>query len=448
MKNTKSHSLQRQITLSTLMILLISAVVAGAFAFKNSYDETGELFDEQLKDIAHVLLASNPKPQSYQADDDNGLWIDIFTQNNHALANTPTGFSTSTIDGERFQVYHLLDNGKSIVIRQRSESQDELATLSAMHSLIPLLAVSGILMLVLPLLIWHSFRSVRLATKAVSQRQTHDLSSLTVDSFPKEILPFAHAINTLLNQAQDDINTQKRFIADASHELRSPLTAISLQVQRLQHQNDPEKIQIGLDKLAKSIAQNQDLVEKLLTIARLDGKIWATNPTDLSEIIKNTINLLLPIINDKGLEIDVNIHPHQVNIDSTALLLLVKNIIQNAVIYTPSNGKIVIILSTQAKQLQSMGQLVVGQGKPIYQASCLLQIKDSGMGVSSENYQHIFQPFARVSHSHHSDSSSSKGTGLGLSIVKTVCEQANIDLYLNQSQFTNHQGGLCVTLVF
>ena len=196
-----------------------------------------------------------------------------------------------------------------------------------MHSLIPLLIVSGVLMLLLPFLVWHSFRSVRHATKAVSQRPQHDLSPLVVDNFPKEILPFSNAINELLIKAQDDINTQKRFIADASHELRSPLTAISLQVQRLQAQNDLDKIQIGLGKLAKSIAQNQELVEKLLTIARLDGKIWANEPTNLADIIKNTINLLLPIINDKGLDIDVNITPYQVNIDPTALLLLVKNII-------------------------------------------------------------------------------------------------------------------------
>lgn len=444
---TKRHSLQRQITFSTLAILLVTAVIASIVAFKNSYDETGELFDEKLKDVAYALLASDPIPHSYQADDDNGLWVDVFDSNTHPFAKLPIGFSDTIIDHERFQVYHLLDDGKSIVVRQRTQSQDELATLSAMHSLIPLLAVSGVLMLVLPLLIWHNFRFVRRATKAVSQRQLHDLSPLVVDNFPKEIIPFAQAINSLLAKAQNDINTQKRFIADASHELRSPLTAMSLQVQRLQGQTNPIKITQGLDKLAKSISQNQDLVEKLLTIARLDGKTWANTPTELSHIIKNTINLLLPIISDKELEIDVNLQPYQVNIDPTALLLLIKNIIQNAVIYTPIGGKIAINLDQQNK-LQPLGQLVIGHGKTLNHEMLLLQIKDSGVGVATDQYQSMFMPFARLSHDNHSDSSVNKGTGLGLSIVKTVCEQANIDLYLAQSTFADHQGGLCVTLVF
>lgn len=444
---TKNKSLQWQITLLTLIILLITAVVAGLFAFKNSYDETGELFDERLKDVAYALLATNPQPHSYQADDDSGLWVDIFVNDNHPFAKIPTGLSDIRLENDHFQVYHLLEGNKSIIVRQRTESQDELATLSAMHSLIPLLIVSGVLMLLLPFLVWHSFRSVRHATKAVSQRPQHDLSPLVVDNFPKEILPFSNAINELLIKAQDDINTQKRFIADASHELRSPLTAISLQVQRLQAQNDLDKIQIGLGKLAKSIAQNQELVEKLLTIARLDGKIWANEPTNLADIIKNTINLLLPIINDKGLDIDVNITPYQVNIDPTALLLLVKNIIQNAVLYTPKGGMIAITLTNQSKHLQPFGECVITSNST-HHTPCFLQIKDSGVGVNRSDYHTMFMPFSRLSHTIHSDSSDTKGTGLGLSMVKTVCEQADIDLYLNQSVFDTHQGGLCVTLVF
>lgn len=442
----KIRSLQWRITLLTLAILFATAIVAGIFAFQSSYDETGEMFDDHLKSVAITLADMNPAPQSYPADDDDGVWVDIFESDAHPFARTPVGFSVLTVNGSHFQAYHLYEGGKSIIVRQRTDSQDELATLSALYSLVPLLAVSGVLSLLLPFLIWYSFRSVRRATHAVSQRSPHDLSPLAVDNFPKEIHPFATAINHLLAKAQDDINTQKRFIADASHELRSPLTAISLQVERLQKQSDPEKLQTGLAKLAKSVAQNQDLVEKLLTIARLDSNTWRNEPTDLADIIKNTLNLLLPIINDKALDIDVNIRSCIVNIDSTALLLLIKNIIQNAVIYTPNGGNISVYLSNKQHELQPFGELVLGQGKN--KKAHYLQIKDSGMGINPSDYQTIFKPFARISHTHHSDSSTNKGTGLGLSIVKTVCEEANIDLYLTQSVFDNKVGGLCVTLVF
>lgn len=444
----KHHSLQWRITSTTLVILFITAMIAVVATFYVSHQETGEVIDNHLRGVAVALADLDARPQSYYPiEDEDGLWIDIFVNDNDPLTALPMGFSTKRIDDENFKIYHLYDRGRHIIVRERTEVQEDLATLSALHSLLPLLVVSGILLFVLPFVIWYSFRSVQKSTKQVLHREKHDLSKLDITNFPKEILPFANAMNGLLDKAQDGIDTQKRFIADASHELRSPLTAMSLQVQRLQGQTNPIKITQGLDKLAKSISQNQDLVEKLLTIARLDGKTWANTPTELSHIIKNTINLLLPIISDKELEIDVNLQPYQVNIDPTALLLLIKNIIQNAVIYTPIGGKIGISLDQQNK-LQPLGQLVIGHGKTLNHEMLLLQIKDSGIGVAADQYQSMFMPFAQLSHDNHSDSSANKGTGLGLSIVKTVCEQANIDLYLAQSTFADHQGGLCVTLVF
>lgn len=255
---TKPHSLQIKLIITTLSVLLISAFLAGIFAFQRTYEETDELFDENLENIAVAILTTHPAPQSYHTNDgDDGLWVDIFEDSQHPFAKLPAGFSISTEDGERFSTYKLHKNHQTIVIRQRHDSQDELATLAALHSLIPLLIVSGILVIFMPLLMWREFRFVRRATKSVSQRDVYDLSPLPVENFPKEILPFAVAINHLLGKAQENIDNQKRFIADASHELRSPLTAISLQVQRLQTFNDLDKIKTGLNKLAKSVAQNQ-----------------------------------------------------------------------------------------------------------------------------------------------------------------------------------------------
>lgn len=441
-----AHSLRWRMTGLTLLVLLISAVLAGSVAFVSAYEETGELIDEQLRSVAITLADMNAPIGRYASDDDDGIWVDI-VKDSDELALIPTEFSLLTQDGNEFQAYHLPDDDKHIIVRQRNDSQDELAFLSAMYSLVPLLAVSLVLMMALPLLVWHSFRSVQVATGQLGKRQSHDLSPLAVDNFPKEILPFAHAINALLAKAQSDLDAQKRFIADASHELRSPLTAISLQVQHLQNQTDLTKIQTGLTKLAKNVAQNQDLVEKLLTIARLDSNTWHNQPTDLAQIIKNTLTLLLPIINSKALDIDVHIRPYMVNIDETALLLLIKNLIQNAVIYTPNQGKLSIHLSDDKHQLQSFGTLLIGQGNHNTK-NHYLQIKDSGIGIHQHDYEKVFKAFVRLSHSAHSDSSTHKGTGLGLSMVYSICQKAGIELYFNQSQFKDKVGGLCVTLVF
>ena len=440
-------SLQKRIITSTLAVVLLTATITGVFVFQNSYEETEELFDEQLKSVATAIIATNPAPQSYPADDDDGLWIEIFAGDHHPYVSAPLGFYHFHVNGDSFQIYQLKKNNTTVVVRQRTEAQDELATMTALYSLAPLLLVNGVLLLLLPFVLWYSFRSVRGATRELGKRDGSDLSPLTLDTFPKEIHPFAHAINDLLAKTQDDITRQKRFIADASHELRSPLTAISLQVQRLQTLQDPDKLQAGLDKLSQAISQNQALVEKLLTLTRLSATLDTSSASSLPLKIKETVNLLLPIISDKALQFDSDIDKGEfmVYLDATALLLLIKNIIQNAVLYTPKHGQIHISLTHNKHKLQDFGTRIIGKGD---KQNIYLQIKDSGIGVNPDDYVVMFEPFKRLSDDNRSDSSQSKGTGLGLSMVKSICEQGQIDLYLNQSVFDEHKGGICVTLVF
>lgn len=312
--------------------------------------------------------------------------------------------------------------------------------MSALHSLLPLLIVSGVLLFVLPFMIWYSFRSVQKITKQVLHREKHDLSLLDVANFPKEILPFAHAMNGLLTKADSNIQTQKRFIADASHELRSPLTAISLQVQRLQNLSDLDKIHTGLNRLSATISKNQTLIEELLTLARLNAHILTDNSTSVADTIKEAVGFLLPIIGNKGLDFDVDVSADfTVNIAPTPLLQLIKNLLQNAIIYTPTGGQVALTLGTPPP---STATLIIGHGK-LHKKRTLI-ISDSGVGIAPTDYHTVFEPFTRLSHTKSSDSSDSTGTGLGLAMVKAVCEQADVDLYFDKSKF----GGLAVILVF
>ncbi len=437
----KHHSLQWRITFTTLVILFITAMIAVVATFYVSHQETGEVIDNHLRGMAVALADLDTRPQSYYPiEDEDGLWIDIFTSNKDPLTALPMGFSTQRIDDENFKIYHLYDNGRHIIVRERTEVQEDLTTLSALQSLLPLLVVSGILLFVLPFVIWYSFRSVQKSTKQVLHREKHDLSKLDITNFPKEILPFANAMNGLLDKAQDGIDTQKRFIADASHELRSPLTAISLQVQRLQGLSDVDKIQTGLNKLAISIHKNQQLVEELLALARLNAHILSDAPTSVADSIKEAIGFLLPIINDKNIMFDADISADfSVYIAPTPLLQLIKNLLQNAIIYTPETKSVSIQLG---KAPPAHATLVIGHGK--IDKHRTLTISDSGTGIDAHDYHKVFEPFVRLSHSNSSDSSDSTGTGLGLAMVKAVCEQADVDLYFAKSDF----GGLMVILVF
>lgn len=439
---TARFSLQWRIVLITFVMLTLTAVIAGAWAFYASRSESRELFDEYLANTATAFAEMNVKPQRYyQSGDDDGLWIDVFYDKNHELSHLPLGTSRSLIDGEYFHVHHLHDNGKSVIIRQRLDGQNELATLSALNSLLPILAVCVALMLMLPITIWYGFHPVRRATKALAKREKHDLSTLDLDNFPKEITPFAVAMNALLDKAKHDIDTQKRFIADASHELRSPLTAISLQVQRLHNQTELDKIKTGLAKLTDTITKNQILIDELLTLARLNANTMSDTPTSMADTIRSAVGFLLPIIHDKHITIDTDVGADfGVFIAPTPLLQLIKNLLQNATLYTPTGGNISISLG---QKLPAGATLVIGQGKNT-KSKQILQIHDSGQGIAPANYQKAFEPFVRLSDSDRSDTSDSKGTGLGLAMVKAVCEKADIDVYFGKSEL----GGLMVGLVF
>lgn len=450
----KTYSLQRRITLTTLFCLLATAVVTSIFSFYNVYEEVEELGDENLESIAFVLskhdihqvsLDAPPQHDDHNDDhDDDGIMVDIKTS-----STLPVGFSDQRIDGKLWRVYHLRTEGRSIITRQHIAIKQELATMAALQSLVPLLVVSTVFALLLPLLIRQSFGAVRVFSQLLAKRPAHDLSPIAMHGFPKELLPFIHAINTLLNAAQEDMNTQKRFIADTSHELRSPLTAMALQVERLRQTTDADKISTGLSRLQSSIKQNQALVNNLLTLARLNHE-YTHELTDVNHTIKAVIHTLLPIIDDK--QIDIHVHPPNkpvmVGVSAVSLTLLINNLISNAVHYTPTLGSIEIMLGHQ-RDIKDLGQLLVGKGHTT-KDGVVFMVKDTGVGIHPDDYYHALNPFVRLG-SERADVSDQKGTGLGLSMVKAVCEQAGLDLYFNQSDIPKALeggAGLWASVVF
>jgi two-component system OmpR family sensor kinase len=449
------------------------------------------------------------------------------------LINTPIGFSELTLDGEIWKVFRKDTPRRVIFVRQPVEWQKKIALKSAWQSIIPILLTTLLLLALLPWVLKRVLRPIQSLSKQMAKRHGQDLSliELPIDSqhrsiLPSELMPLVIEINALLQRVDAHIQNQNRFIADAAHELRSPLTAISLQVQQLQKYSqdaamysDPArqaKFKQNIHKLAVRVEHNQHLVEQLLTLARMEAQqsqlTERTNtPTDLIAVLREAIKLLFPIADSKDQTLSVDNHltmlgtsATQVSVDETALFILLKNLLQNAILYTPTTGNIAVVIDqiTIEDLTQTLSSTHTNLANPLIPTPVLVnntgntlnhrakrlivQVTDTGIGIDAAHYQDVFQPFYRVNQNTssaslgqgqtsstqtHSDTAkksfSSKdtsihssftvigGTGLGLSIVYQICQQANIDIYLsptqlvdNNAQTTASTQGLTVTLVF
>ena len=449
------------------------------------------------------------------------------------LINTPIGFSELTLDGEIWKVFRKDTPRRVIFVRQPVEWQKKIALKSAWQSIIPILLTTLLLLALLPWVLKRVLRPIQILARQMAKRHGQDLSliELPTDSqhrsiLPSELMPLVIEINALLQRVDTHIQNQNRFIADAAHELRSPLTAISLQVQQLQKYSqdaamysDPArqaKFKQNIHKLAVRVKHNQHLVEQLLTLARMEAQqsqlTERTNtPTDLIAVLREAIKLLLPIADSKDQTLSVDNHlaalgasATQVSLDETALFILLKNLLQNAILYTQATGNIAVVIDqmtiddlTQpssnthanlANGLTPTPVLVNNTGNALNHRAkrLIVQVADTGIGIDAAHYQDVFQPFYRVNQNAssaslaqgqtsstqtHSDTAKKSfstkdtsthsgltvigGTGLGLSIVYQICQQANIDIYLsatqvveNNAQTTVTTQGLTVTLVF
>ncbi|SLJ84692.1 ATP-binding protein [Psychrobacter sp. DAB_AL43B] len=538
------HSLQFQLILWSVLSLLLLAIGAGGYGFWYSYNELNDFQDDSLKSMSALLEQTldvkaadsttllEPNIHFDTDDDDGSITVDVINTaissplvynssldnngdnskhdnddtNHHndedfndlTLEDLPAiaeGLSTQTIDDKVWRVYRSNDADRVVIVRQRTEFQDDLARSSALQSFLPLIIGMAFLILLLPFIMWRMMKPVRQLQKEIEERRENDLDPLPVSNLPSELLPLAESLNRLLALVKVSIERQQRFIADAAHELRSPLTAISLQLQRLQRIATDSVMSEGLDKLAIRLKRNQSLVEQLLTLARAGNINTALGAEDtltsVKFIIEQVIGLLIPIADNKNIELTVDLQSNRkINMDETSLLVLVKNLIQNAIVYTPANGQVIVKLfqleqnsgSIQKSVLDvqyNFGSQVIHSGKlndssKTLSSRLILQIIDSGAGIYPSDYKTVFDPFVRLnqvnnkadqlsnsmsdntSHSR-SDSTSNtsqeiQGTGLGLSIVKSICEQAGIDVFMDDSTATipsqNNNKGLCITLVF
>lgn len=441
-KGRLSDSVQSRLSVTLSLAILIVALVAGVFAFVSSLNEVHEMQDDTLRQVA-VLFDRQQMSLRYPTeerlvgdDEESRVIVQYLADSGKATGNDDItlpfpfpstladGLSTVNIAGEQYRaLVRTLAGGERIVVAQEADVRDKEARESAWRSLLPFLILFPVLLLVVGDLVRKLFRPIATLSAEIDQRDQQALHPIDENHLPTEIRPFVVAINRLLKRVAQAMETQRRFIADAAHELRSPMTALSLQAERLSSKEMSASAHECFLPLSEGIERSRKLIEQLLTLAAAQS-IAQRSQTSVSvhEVFRRVLEDLLPLAEHKGIDIGVeSTEDVQVTLNEMDLFILVKNLVDNAIRYTPAGGRVDLRVELDRETM-------------------ILEIKDSGPGISVQEQPLVFDPFYRTL------GTNEAGSGLGLSIVTAIADRTGASIRLSFSDEMN-QRGLCVSVL-
>lgn len=436
---TAAYSLRRRLLVWLFAAISLGVLIQAAVSYRVALDEVGLISDYHMEQMALAIKSGLPPPampESLDTDDvSDGFDLTIQAWNHKGErvlgssksaqsmpTNVTLGFSNLTKDGRHFRVFFIKHQHGLIQVTHDIHARNLLAQRVAWRTSLPILLMAPLLLLGVWYLVSKSLKPVERSRAQVANRSFSDLSELPTQGLPQELLPFVIEINQLFDRIAQHLSSQRNFIADAAHELRSPLAALRLQIQSLQRTNNESDRQLASQRLLAGIDRSTRLVEQLLSLARQEAPDAAVQvPVDLEQIVKLAIADLLPLAQERGIDLGCE----QISAMSgyghpLAVRMLLQNLLENAIKYTPSPGMVNVSLLTEG-------------------SNAVLQIEDSGPGIPVHEHTRIFDRFYRL---HTSDAT---GSGLGLAIVKAITDRQNIGIELGQS---NALGGLMVRLIF
>ena len=442
-KRRLNESIQLKLSFSLSLAILVVAVVAGIFSFVSAFDEAHELQDDMLRQVAalfdrqHLPLAHLGEDDRAKSSDEESRVIVQYLADGEKAAgqgdagiplpipdSLSDGLHTLDVGGEPFRVLvKTTASRERISVAQEIGVRDKIASDSALRTLMPFLILVPILLLIVADLVRKMFRPISALSTEIDQRSEQELHPVEEEHLPVEVRPFIVAINRLLTRVAQSMDAQRRFVADAAHELRSPLTAMSLQAERLAEAEMSALARERLATLQRGIERGRNLLDQLLTLA----KVQATpelpkSPVSVQCIYRRVLEDLLPLAEAKRIDIGVEGEQDaQVLASELDLTTVVKNLVDNAIRYTPYGGRVDLSVTND-------------------DGRAMLQIKDSGPGIPTGERDRVFDPFYRTI------GSDQVGSGLGLSIVKAISHRLGAEVRLAYSDEVR-QSGLCVSVV-
>lgn len=443
LKKRLSESVQYRLSFSLSAAVIAVALAAGIVSFLSAFDQAQELQDDVLAQIAALMDQSTPTLKLPAGglrlkDSDNDSLVYIQALGGAAPVATGNGPDTKmpalaatlkdglhtleSADGAYRVLVRTTHTGSRIAFAQETGARDEVAYNSALNTVLPLLILIPVLLIGIAQLIRKMFRPITVLSRQIDTRTESDLQPVRDEHIPSEVRPFVLAINRLLARVSESVNVQQRFVADAAHELRSPLTALSLQAQRLEHLQMSDAARDRLHILEKGIDRGRSLLNQLLNLSRAQASIdLPTQAVSMLGVYRTVLEALMPLAKAKRIDLGVLDGPDAtVWTSEQQLSMMVRNLVDNAVRYSPPGGRVDLSVETNPQHVT-------------------IRVADTGPGVPPEERARIFEPFYRIL------GTEQLGSGLGLAIVGTIARRLGAVIRLDATD-SDTGSGLTVSI--
>lgn len=431
-----------------LILLVASVLISLALASATAWivrQKVGDLLDYQLEQVARTLLVQgDDRPRAVDVDPALHLEAQMWDVSGRLLwrtgddlrlpANTPLGLASIPLgaDGQAARVFTVRDAARTVQVAVDLSVRDGLAIDEGIEMLWPSLLSLVVLSFVIVLTVQHGLKPLRALDAELARRSSQSLAEIRLDNAPQELRRPLATLNGLLGRLDESLRIHRQFVAEAAHELRTPLAAIRLQASNVFTARDEPAREAARVQLMRGLDRAQHLVQQLLTLARFEpgGAELVRERVDLRAIAQTGLVDLAGLADSKNIELSLGgLQEAWVLGDADALRILIDNLVGNAIKYSPAGTAVGIELSSAVDGRIS------------------LVVRDEGPGIAAEARQRVFDRFERGGGAVAGETgvSHEPGSGLGLAIVADIVRAHGADITLSQPPSGS---GLQVTIRF
>lgn len=429
-------TIRQQLLIGLLVGTLLCLCLAGAAMYFTASGAANALFDYQLLQIGASVPDEMPaaRVQIGERDPEEDVIVQVWNARRQLIyvsrpdvslpLQRDMGFTTISVDDEPWRVLSKRQRDTVIQVAQSVHTRERLILEMVLRSLAPFILLIPALVVLIGAVVRRALRPLQQVATAVRQREPNALEPLPTQHMPPEIVPMVEAINDLMWRLQNTFDVQQAFVADAAHELRTPLTALKLQMQLAERAVTAEQRGAAFAKLHQRLDRATHLVQQLLVLARHEAEPeqLGVENVDMAELAQQVVAEQSLFAESKQIDLGVEtggartvVHGHR-----DSLRVLLNNLVDNALRYTPAGGRVDVLLLERANALHVV-------------------VQDTGPGIPESEQGRVFNRFHRIA------GAGAEGSGLGLAIVKNVADRHGASVGMRPGPTGS---GLMVSVIF